>query len=175
MARLFVTTPRSLPLLSTLLLLLTLPVKAEEKPAEEQPVDNPDIPTYDIGDNFHQYPPDYREPDPEAPVRYGRSTSKSFPLQALDVAELSEAQVPGALQATAAGEELSEQESQLLNSDGTTTIEELENSGVISLLQPVADGPINNTSRVTINNQTYNTDSASGVNVQMDAVITTRN
>ena len=136
--------------------------------------DNPDIPLYDIGDNFHQYPPDYREPDPEAPVRYGRTTSNSFPLQALEQEELAAAQVPGALQATAAGEALSQQETQITQSDGSITIEELENTGTgFNANLPTADAPVNNISIIT-SNRTYNAGSTSNVTVQLDSVVTTR-
>ncbi|WP_281645655.1 hypothetical protein [Parendozoicomonas sp. Alg238-R29] len=159
--------------LHILLFSLAVSLSAPVVVAEE---DNPDVPLYDIGDNFHQYPPDYREPDPEAPVRYGRTTSKSFPLQALEQDELAEAQVPGALQATAAGEALSQQESELTQSDGAITIEELENTGIgFDTNLPTANATVSNTSTVTINNQTYNAGGTSNVNVQLDAVVTTRN
>ena len=155
---------------------LLLPLLLSLSSAQSYGEDNPDIPLYDIGDNFHQYPPDYREPDPEAPVRYGRTTSKSFPLQPLEQEELAEAQVPGALQATAAGEALSQQESDLNQSDGSITIEELENVGVaIDATLPAANATVNNSSTITINNRTYDAGGTANVNVQMDAVVTTRN
>ena len=59
---------------------------------------------YDMGDGYHNYPPDHTEPPADAPLRYGRTTSITFPLPSMESEDMADASVPGALQATAAGQ-----------------------------------------------------------------------
>ena len=90
------------------------------------------VPVYDMGDGYHNYPPGHTEPPSDAPLRYGRTTSNTFPLPSMASEDMADASVPGALQATAAGQS-DDDEREKHNVNVGITIDELEDTIDISL------------------------------------------
>ncbi len=110
-------------LYSLLLLLSSISlVQAAEKDTTAQPGK-----IYDMGDGYHNYPPDHTEPPADAPLRYGRTTSLTFPLPSMASEDMADASVPGALQATAAGQS-NDDEREKHNVNVGITIDELEDT-----------------------------------------------
>ncbi|GAA4651871.1 hypothetical protein GCM10023116_41550 [Kistimonas scapharcae] len=110
-----------------LYLLLLLPGAILPVHAADNETTEPAGQIYDMGDGYHNYPPGHTEPPADAPLRYGRTTSSTFPLPSMASEDMADTSVPGALQATAAGQ-TDDDEREKHNVNVGITIDELEDT-----------------------------------------------